>query len=368
MKIDIIRAARTEDTAFTSVLISMDSRIKRLVGQAAARMPTGQYAFYADEFTQVARLAVWDAVQRYTEDSVEGFQRFAYVTIDGCLKDAVRGERHQTTGVNSDAMKVFSAMIIATDGDVYEAEKLAQTVPPKGRRLSRDRAHAARLAWQGAASLSMPIGGEASGMTLGDTVKVSDSHAAHAQRVGHGAAMEALSVLQRYSSARDVLRYLPVTVADVDVIESTVTTSKDRRTTRYIIDAVSILRSYVSFSDEASVPDDLLDVSEASYAARAQKIARVRSCLDSMGDKQREVLMNSFGINGAQDFGWGDSGDLAGLASELGVSPVVARDRRVHARRAFAAKYIAAVEWDNPVRAGELREAAAQSLSGGGRK
>src|ERR1044072_333587 len=72
------------------------------------------------------------------------------LTIEAVLKDKVREARNQ--GADEDALKVFASMLEKADGDVYLAEKFAQTVPPKGRRLSAARAQAARMSWQGTQS------------------------------------------------------------------------------------------------------------------------------------------------------------------------------------------------------------------------
>lgn len=64
-------------------------------------------------------------------------------------------------GADRDALKVFAAWVKRCDGDVILAEKMCQTVPPEGgRRLGRDRAHAARLAWAGQAALDAEIQNE----------------------------------------------------------------------------------------------------------------------------------------------------------------------------------------------------------------
>jgi hypothetical protein len=109
---------------------------------------------YREEFRQDAAVAMFEALPRFNGDSVDVFYGFMWGTIENALKDRVREARNQ--GADEDALKVFASMLERADGDVHLAEKFAQTVPPKGRRLSADRAQAARMAWQGTMSLDFP--------------------------------------------------------------------------------------------------------------------------------------------------------------------------------------------------------------------
>jgi RNA polymerase sigma factor (sigma-70 family) len=159
LTLDTIKAAQNNDlTATGQVIAATESRITKLAGKAARRMATNgdRFAEYAEEFEQVGRIAVWESLSRFTGDTVDSFFAFMYATVENKLMDSVREERNGATGADHDAVKVFASMLPMADGDVYLAEKLAQTVPPKGRRLSADRANAARMAWQGADSLDAP--------------------------------------------------------------------------------------------------------------------------------------------------------------------------------------------------------------------
>lgn len=159
LTMDQVRAAQANDLAATAAVVeATESRVKRLAEKAARRMSNGgdTYMNAREEFEQVGRIAVWESLPRFTGDSVDVFMGFIYATAEAALLDAVREERHGGAGVDPDAMKIFASMLEMADGDVYLAEKLSQTVPPKGRRLSADRANAARMAWQGSASLDAP--------------------------------------------------------------------------------------------------------------------------------------------------------------------------------------------------------------------
>ncbi|MFF2406701.1 hypothetical protein [Streptomyces sp. NPDC058092] len=160
-----VRTAQTGENlaekmaATTAVVEATEGRIAQLAEKAARRMaPTGgdRYMDYRDEFAQVGRITVWESLSRFTGETVDSFFAFMYATVEDALKDAVRSERNGAAGADADAVKVFGSMLEMADGDVFLAEKLSQTVPPKGRRLGKDRANAARLAWQGAESIDAP--------------------------------------------------------------------------------------------------------------------------------------------------------------------------------------------------------------------
>ncbi|MEV0126373.1 sigma-70 family RNA polymerase sigma factor [Streptomyces sp. NPDC050703] len=392
LTIAVIRAAQANDlSAITTVINATESRVTALANKAAARIaPQGGHRFYtaADEFTQVGRVAVWELLSRFEDATVDAFERLAYTTIENTLKDAVRSERNGAAGADDDAMKVFAAMVEAADGDAYEAVKLAQTLPPKGRRLSATRAEAARLAWQGPQSLDRVIsttlngaGNVAHELTISDRLPVLDVLPDVQPKVGRGALIEAARVIERYVSvprdaeAREcVLDALELaamgstTPADVEALEEALTVPRDPQTRRYVLDALGILRSAVSTTSEEALPDDLCDTREARATDRNEKIARVRSVLDSMGERQRTVLTHSLGIGGAPDYGWGDGCDVHGLGALLGMTYDNVKANRSKARRTFAKRYTAVIALTAPEYAQALNAAAAEMLKQGGRK
>jgi hypothetical protein len=183
-------------------------------------------------------------------------------------------------------------------------------------------------------------------------------------KVGTGAALEALGVLQRYSAAYGVLNALPGAAEDVDAIEDAVTLPRDPEERRYVLDACAILRSYVSTATDGDLAEDLRDESDERKDERAGKIGMIRSALDRMGKGQRDVLTHSFGVAGALDFGWGDGCDMEGLCEALGITYDNAKVQRSKARVAFAKYFIAlvaiseadAIEWATA--AAEMRKPA----------
>ncbi|WP_328546770.1 sigma factor [Streptomyces platensis] len=153
----LIADAQTNGLEGTSaVLDAMTGRMEKLADAAARRMSQNGHRFedFREDFRQDAALAMFEALPRFDGSTVDAFFAFMWSTIENVLKDKVREARNQ--GADEDALKVFASMLEKADGDVYLAEKFAQTVPPKGRRLSADRAQAARMSWQGALSLDYP--------------------------------------------------------------------------------------------------------------------------------------------------------------------------------------------------------------------
>lgn len=157
LTLDLIRDAQNNGLEGTSAVLSaMGSRLDMLASAAAKRLTANGLNFYdhVEDFRQDAALAMFEALPRFTGADVDTFLAFMWSTVENVLKDKVREHRNQ--GADEDAVKVFASMLERADGDVFLAEKFAQTIPPKGRRLSADRAQAARLAWMGALSLDMP--------------------------------------------------------------------------------------------------------------------------------------------------------------------------------------------------------------------
>jgi hypothetical protein len=158
LTLDQIRDAQLNGFAgLEAVNSAMTGRIAKLAEAAARRIDPSAGAWYREnreDFRQDGALAMFEALPRFDGDTVDAFYAFMWSTIENTLKDKVREERNG--GADADAVKIFGAMVEKADGDVYLAEKFAQTLPPKGRRLGADRAQAARLAWQGAASLDAP--------------------------------------------------------------------------------------------------------------------------------------------------------------------------------------------------------------------
>jgi hypothetical protein len=365
-----IHAAQTNDLAgIRAVLDEMAERIDRLASQTASSMATNpaRYTDYVNDFRQDAMVTLFEYLPRWQGDSVDDFRAYLYGAIAGDLKSKAHAERNP--GADRDAVSVFKAMVELAKGDVYEAEKLAQTVPPKGKRISADRAHAARLAWQGAVSIDKTSDDDDE-TSIAHTLAVVDETPQVQPKVGHGAALEALAVLHRYSSAYAVLRALPAKPGDVDAIEDAVRIPRDESERRYVLDAVAILRSYVSTATDGELIEELREVADERSDERAAKVGMVRSVLDDMGKrgpKQRDALVLAFGINGSVCFGRGDAGDLDGMAEHMGCTYSQAQLALTKGLKSFTKKFIALAAGSDD-EAVALSEAASANLSRGGRK
>jgi RNA polymerase sigma factor (sigma-70 family) len=240
-----ITAAQNNDIPATSAVIeATESRVLKLADTAARRMG-GRLDDYREEFAQVGRIAVWEALSRFNGETVDSFFAFMYSTVENVLMDAVRGERNGAAGADDDALKVFASMLELANGDVFVAEKLSQTVPPKGRRLGRDRANAARLAWQGSESIDVPSPSQA-----------------NADR-----------------------GYSPTTGGN------------------------NALTLAESLAGTLGVPEDLITPSDVTAEERRRKCAVVQAVIDTMGDNQAHVIRASFGIDPVGFYGRGENDD-----------------------------------------------------------
>lgn len=292
-----VRAAQDNDLdAITAVITELEPRLHALVFKAARRMAHGgdRLAQYQDDFMQVARVAVWEAIPRFHGDTIDSFYAFIHRSVEGALKDAVREERNG--GADRAAMKIYGAMLEKADGDPYLAEKFCQTIPPKGERLSADRAHAARLAWEGTLSLEAPA-----------------------------------------------------------------------RTADGPWDGAQIGSLVENIHSDYGVPEDLVTVEDRRRESDRVKHAVVNSILDIMGEKQRTVIRNSFGIAGCPCYGWGDNGDDYAMSRDIGMPVKHIRDARTKGLRSFAKKWVK-VSAKSPEHARELEEAARINLGRAGRK
>ncbi|QPB09574.1 DNA-directed RNA polymerase subunit alpha [Streptomyces phage Sycamore] len=164
---DTIAAAQTNDMdAMAEVIKHMEPKISQIAGRIGGNSDR-------DDLIQEGRIALWTGIGRFTGGTVDNFHAFMYRTIEGAIQEAAREERNAgATGADRDATKVFSACMKEANGDIDVAEKLTQTLPPKGRRLSATRANAARMAWEGSVSLDAP-NSDGEDMSLADTL-VSD--------------------------------------------------------------------------------------------------------------------------------------------------------------------------------------------------
>ncbi|MGI5408194.1 hypothetical protein ACQEV9_15505 [Streptomyces chartreusis] len=339
-----IHAAQTNDLdGIRAVLDEMNERIDRLASQTASSMGTNpaRYADYVNDFRQDAMVSLFEYLPRWEGDSVDSFRAYIYGAIAGDLKAKAHAERNP--GADRDAMSIFKAMVEQAEGDVFAAERMAQTVPPKGKRISADRAHAARLAWQGSVSIDKQSGDD-EGASIADTlVATQDEQREIHPKVGTGAALEALAVLQRYGTDPKVLNALPADAEGVYAIEDALTVPRDPAERRYVLDAVAILHSYVSTATDGEVIEELRTVADERGDERAANIGAVREVINALSPAQASALCLTFGIAGHESYGRGDGSDVEGFAAALGTSVNSANKTRSLAFKNFAARWIARV-------------------------
>ncbi|MET9425621.1 hypothetical protein ABZY06_33790 [Streptomyces sp. NPDC006540] len=161
---DTVKAAQAGDLEASAAIVSAtDGIIVKVAGEVA----TGEGAYLQDqreELQAIGRLAVWEYLGKWT--GAAQFTTYMYGVIYGAMRDARRAET--SNGADEMALKTFGRMLKQADGNAHVAEILCHTLPqPRGYEVSKERARAARLAYQGVASLDAPAG---EGQTLADTV------------------------------------------------------------------------------------------------------------------------------------------------------------------------------------------------------
>lgn len=252
LSLETIReAAAGSEHSAEQVLNAMEGRIKGIAHTEARRMASGDVAAWADEFTQVGRIAVWDCLSRFNGDTVDAFFAFAYRTAVTAVAESARSERNP--GADPDAVKCFAYWMKQTDGDAFLAEKLAQRVSdPCGRKLGRDRANAARLSWQTTLSMDVTFSGEQTSEFAG----------------GSGYSVSGGS--NNYPFAE-------------------------------------------LLAGSLGIPEDMVTSDDISEAKRSTTIEMVRAVLDVMGEQTANVLRGTFGIDPLSYFGVENNEELAAL-------------------------------------------------------
>ncbi|MCR8576435.1 sigma factor [Streptomyces sp. Isolate_219] len=168
----LITSAQNGDRdAIEAVLRDAEQTITRLAAQAASHYQR-QGGADRDQLENDGRVAAWMAISRFDaeragEDVVDSFRGYIYKTVARAMQDSVRGQRFDgCAGADDDSIKVFGQMYAKADGDSHLAEQMCRHVPPAGRRLDKDRARAARMAWQGRVSLDRAV--DEDGATLAE--------------------------------------------------------------------------------------------------------------------------------------------------------------------------------------------------------
>jgi RNA polymerase sigma factor (sigma-70 family) len=165
----IVDAKLNDLEAVTAVITATEARVTFLANQAAT-LGSRFDADLAEDLAQTGRIAVWEAIDRFKGTDVAQFAEFIDVTLRGVMANTRKSETRQ--GVSRRAAADFETAIALAGGDPYEAEKVAQDAAAMGdRKMSREGAYAARMAWQGTDSLDVPVSGEAGAtVTVGELI------------------------------------------------------------------------------------------------------------------------------------------------------------------------------------------------------
>lgn len=141
--IEDVRAAQDNDmAALTRISEYIDGAVTRMASNVARSSGVGADA---DDLAQEGRIAVWQALPKFRGDTVDEFVSFAYRTAKRAM--LVTRQEENAPGLPEYAATVFSAMLTRTHGDHELARELAQTLPPKGQRLSKEAAWSAYAAF-----------------------------------------------------------------------------------------------------------------------------------------------------------------------------------------------------------------------------
>lgn len=139
---DDITAAQSNDMgAITRVCGHVEQTVLNLARNIHAKGSSVEI----DDLAQEGRLAVWQALPRFTADTVDAFTGFAYRTALTAMRGHAQADRF--SGVSQFTADVYAAMVKKSNGDHEVARELSQTLPPKGQRLSRNAAWAAYSAF-----------------------------------------------------------------------------------------------------------------------------------------------------------------------------------------------------------------------------
>ncbi|MEU0764816.1 sigma-70 family RNA polymerase sigma factor [Streptomyces microflavus] len=157
-----ISAAKDNDLGAVSAII----RETEALVQAKARQYAGSVDEHgnalAEDLAQVGRIAVWQSIEKFDGDTPQAFMAYIDRALHNALSEARRAETRP--GVTPYAAADFEKALTLACGDPYDAERIATTDEMGERKMSPDRAYAARLSWLGLEYLERPVTYEGSEM------------------------------------------------------------------------------------------------------------------------------------------------------------------------------------------------------------
>lgn len=390
---ETLAAAKAGDRdAGASILAHLESRLVSLARRAGKLAGGDDNLDYTEDLIQEANLVAWECLAGFEGDDLDAFRAYAYRYVEKELsaraRDMINGSDDDTDG-----KKLFKQMVehfraadvnqrLSTADYVDLAEKAVQDKAMvtalnggayKSRiRMSADAAYAARLAYQGRLSLSVPAGRPADSgsgnqtITLADTLPATDCIETQAcldlggvrpfQWVAAARTIESELTLPRDAEARDAVlvameRFRAGTIMEEDLalVESMPCRSK------VLGDAVAMLRSLLIQRESDPEPSTAAKQTDAalgrgSVALNAQRaqleknldnIVRrtlVRKVVGMLSPRQAYIMAATFGFMGK----FRDDAQLAREMAKAGVADIDAdrvRKDREKARAAFAKKW-----------------------------
>lgn len=381
--------------AGASILDSLEARFRRLAmrtaTQAISDEKAGLRAAYVEDFIQDAHLVAWECLLKCEDTTLDGFYAYAYATAERELAAAARDMKNGTND-DPDGKKLFGLLVkhfrdldarqTMREGDYQTlAESAAQDLPflnsfkggaYGGRRgsLSADRAHAARLAYQGTTSLDLPLSlavpGASVNTTLAEMLPGTAIVEDDADTAQHGYrpilwtqavnALETNLAVPRDADTRDAVftaldrfRAGTVTEEDLALMEELPCRSDEVGTAVAMLRAVNEQRDETPMASTAQRSADAA-LGRGSIALTAQrtimeqatedavKRALIRRVVGMLGSAQAYVLAATFGFMGK----FKDDHALARAMNRAGFDAMdavkVARNRN-KAKAAFAKKW-----------------------------
>ncbi|MGW8975116.1 hypothetical protein [Streptomyces platensis] len=167
---ELIFAAKRNDLSAISALIAETESLVISRANYHATLKGRLDADLAEDLAQVGRVRIWESLANF-----EGTERGEFLNYIGkALHSAMTEHRRAVTcqGVSPTTAKDFERAIELAAGDPYEAARIATTDAMGPRKMTRDRAYAALLAWLGTDSLDRPLNDDLYGeaITLGDVI------------------------------------------------------------------------------------------------------------------------------------------------------------------------------------------------------
>lgn len=337
-----IQAAQAHDMAAIGHINSeMESRICQLARKVAG----SSNRELVEDLEQDGRLALFEALGTFQGSSVAAF--FSYVSR--CIAGAMTNSRKtmHRGGVSRETARVFELAVDLADGDVSEAERVAQSAEYMGRRLlSPELAYAARLSYVGEAGTE--VYAEEQFIESPDMPTYEINYDAIADAADEESAGGRPFTWQ--TAGRTIERSVKTPTDPTDrtqVMDSLAAVSSgaygsadletlERATTSYrstgLDDAFAILASRAQYNEpdaEGATP------SEINKRLSGERIGRVRAAVKEMPADLRSVVQTVFGVGGGIAVGTDPKAVAAELSISLDVAPSVMIGAQDWVRRAL---------------------------------